>query len=379
MPLYPLPAVYLPTAHHQSCQLRNTERRNVQMALDVGLGGEFCVVLRAMDTGRIATHGTVLRILDMDVTRTTTTSTTTLNDDNSNNINDLTTIQRILVTCRPERIVEIVEIENPEAAKLEYRLRHAHEYLKASVQTPTTTHQDAINTSTSMDLSTLCLDIQQNYQVVRQFYLNGIANMDTSIWGTAEAFGPLAQSLPEKLPLPCFDGDDRADTLVAEQQLWKTMEIWQSWCETVREIHQRRLVADRNELLVEMALQRQNGKPLRLPIRVDDSALWLPADRQRVSELETQAQQLWWDWRLDPCLDFQTIVTLSSWSERLQHFQRMLVRERCRLEQELMANSKGNSRIDASRARATPADNSIMVDDDATVTRKGAWFDDNCW
>lgn len=180
LPLYPLPAVYLPnTEPSNSCLLRNTERRNVQMALDCGVGGEFCVVLRAIDTGRIATIGTVLRVVHLDVQRTrgstqhrqvnaTTPAETQATTDN--NIED---IQRILVTCRPVSTVHILHIENPQAASLEHRLRHPDEYLWASVRVRA--EEDVENT---IVVQSLCDQIEQDYKTVRELYLEGVGADD---------------------------------------------------------------------------------------------------------------------------------------------------------------------------------------------------------
>ncbi len=98
VPLYPLAACYLPTGQHQ---LRNIEPRNLKMANDLGIGGRFCVVCSAVDTGRIAAVGTMFRILHMDP-QTDPVSGQLL---------------RILLTCEAEDLVNIRAIQNPKAAK----------------------------------------------------------------------------------------------------------------------------------------------------------------------------------------------------------------------------------------------------------------------
>eukprot|EP00536_Pseudo-nitzschia_multiseries_P015180 jgi/Psemu1/311813/fgenesh1_kg.833_\ len=72
LPLYPINDVYLPSAVNHT--LYNVEPQNIQMALNLLSeqkqdSARFCVVLRARDTGRIASVANVLRIVDSDVQR----------------------------------------------------------------------------------------------------------------------------------------------------------------------------------------------------------------------------------------------------------------------------------------------------------------------
>jgi len=362
MPLYPLPAVYLPnTDPSNSCLLRNTERRNVQMALDCGVGGEFCVVLRAIDTGRIATIGTVLRVLHLDVQhhqqRTTSRGSSsphqqpvddaTAKAQTTTSNNNMKDIQRILVTCRPVSTVQIVQIENPQAASLAYRLQQPYEYLRASVREV----DEKNGPSSSSSLESLCHQIEEDYQAVREFYWEGVGADDLPPFCRDR----LAEALPEDSPC------------MTHLQFFKTADVWQSLCETVREGRHLTMAADRNELLVDAAMRSSNG-PLQLPIHLEDVST---EDRQRVQKLEATAQQLWWDLRLDPCLDFQKLLNMSEHEERVRYFAAMVAQERGRLEE--LASS---ATVSSSAASAAPY-NKAKAEEQNKENRKGAWFEDD--
>ncbi|GAX15553.1 hypothetical protein FisN_6Hh149 [Fistulifera solaris] len=286
VPLYPLAACYLPTGQHQ---LRNIEPRNLKMANDLGINGRFCVVCSAVDTGRIAAVGTMFRILHMDP-QTDPVSGQLL---------------RILLTCEAEDLVNIRAIQNPKAAKWENRLQHSEEYLMATVcSRPNTTSNPQNN-------------IQQLNQAILEDY-NRVSHMYRDGTG-AETLPPFTRERLEfVLPTRSAMDDNEAS-------FWQMAQDWQTLCYTVREGHQIRLMSDRNELLIDAAIAK--GGPLNLPVHVEDLLL---EDRQKVQELEVVAQQQWLSLQLDPTMDFQVLLSLETYEERLQYFANMVHRERNR-------------------------------------------------
>jgi hypothetical protein len=353
MPLYPLSATYLPD-RTVNCTLRNTEPRNIQMALDLEHNlhdRRFCVVLRAVDTGRIASVGTVLRVLDMD--KETTSSDTAALDDQQQ-------FKRIIVTCVPEAVVDIVSVENPHASALEYRLRHPTEYLRAAVRhrTPLPVDERSGGNDVSACYNLLCQRIQEDYNVVRTIYLDGIGTDDLpsfSVGKLADALTPMSVT-----------------NLTTEKEFWQAANVWQSLCETIREGRQLALAADRNELLVDAAI-RKGGGPLKLPIHIEDL---LPEDRKRVQDLELRAQQTWLHIKLDPCLDFQVLLSLSDQTDRLEYFSKMVARERQRLE-ELVITLKHEQQRDNESEIGPSGETSTPPRLDPP--QKGAWFVDDDW
>jgi hypothetical protein len=319
IPLYPLAACYLPTGQHQ---LRNIEPRNLKMATDLGTGGRFCVACSAIDTGRIAAVGTLLRILHMDP-QTDPVSGELL---------------RILLTCEAEELVDIRNIQNPEAAKWENRLQRSEEYLIATVCSRPK------KTSNSQHIPQLTQTILEDYNRVNQMYKDGIG---------AETLPPFSRErLEDVLPLRSGPMDD-------ESSFWQMAQDWQTLCYTVREGHQLALMSDRNELLIDAAIAK--GGPLNLPVHVEDLLL---EDRQKVQTLEVLAQQQWLSLHLDPTMDFQVLLSLETYEERLQYFANMVHRERTRLERLLQADIKGKKDVDKKTDKAP---------------NKGAWFDDSAW
>ena len=323
MPIYPLSATYLPTGNHT---LRNTEPRNIKMAQDLKEGGRFCVVLSAMDTGRIATVGTVFRILTM----------------NPEYAGDK--LKRIVLTCQAEETVDIVEIENPEAASWESRLRRSSEYLVAKIRPKKRNSEKPVE-------SKLVQEIVNDYMVVRDLYRNGI--------GTNELPPFSREKMSESLPI--LKEDDFAST----EASWKAAQEWQTICYTVREGRKIALVSDRNELMVSAALRK--GGALKLPVHMEDLE---PEDRKEVQALEVHSQDNWKNLHLDPCIDFQVLLALDMHADRVEHLGVMIKRERLRLEQV----------AEETRTEMNPPAGTCDTDEEPVEPpRKGAWFDDDCW
>jgi Lon protease-like protein len=333
MPLYPLPATYLPV-QGTNFTLNNVEPRNLQMALDLmddddsndstGKGSRcFCAVLRATDTGRIASVGTVLKILDIAKQE---------RDDQ---------LIRIVVTCQAQEAVEICSIENPKAASYEQRLRRSPEYLKARVR--------PLQPQTQVDESSIdariLSQLVEDFGLVKTMYKLGVGSHKMP----PQALVKIADALPTWTTSDFESGD---------QAFWNAAQVWQSLCYTVLHGRQMMLSTDRNELMVAAASQK--GGPLKLPIHMEELN---PAARRRIETMEVRAQEEFFDLGLDPCLDFQAMISLASRAERIQLLSQLVSRERRRLEM-VAQQIKQIETIETNEPEEPP---------------KGAWFNDDAW
>lgn len=320
MPLYPIGATYLPskTTHF----LNNMEPRNVQMALDLGrlrVDRKFCVVLSATDTGRIASVGTVMEVVDIEMQRV-----------------EKDTIRKIQVTCRPEATVDIVSIVNPEAASWESRIRKLPEYLKANVKYRKDTAQVDGN-------DVLVTSILEDYNIVREFYLSGVGSDNLPPYAV--------ENLRESLPAWTSCNFD------TETGFWFSLEQWQTLCNTVRDQQQSILSTNRNEVMVAAAAAK--GGILTLPIHASDLP---PEVRRQLQDMEVEAQEDFTEMGMDPCLDFQVLLSLPSYPEKLQLLSTMITRERQRLE------------MLQQQVPSAPVPRDFQEQ-----PRAGAWFDDSAW
>lgn len=312
MPLYPLGACYMPS-NSTNYTLNNVEPRNIQMAQDLSEGGRFCAVLCASDTGRLASVGTVMRVVELEP------------------YEQAGVLRRITIRCCAERLVDICSIVNPEASSLESRLRRSREYLKARVKSK------SMAPCGHGESEAIASQIIDHYDVVRSAYLEGDGARDLPPF----ALRHLTEALPPWT----------VDDLVTEQGFWTAAEVWQTLCSTVREGRQMALSADRNELMVAAAAAK--GGPLKLPIHASDLS---PADRFQLQELERQAQSDFVALGLDPCLDFQVLLGMTSPIDRLTFLSRMIARERRRLD-------------------AMPSESLETKGNSDELQRKGAWFE----
>jgi hypothetical protein len=315
MPLYPLGATYLPSETIQI--LNNVQPRNIKMALDLirHQDRRFCVVLCATDTGRISSEGTVMQVINMDIQE---------GFDGE--------IRRILLQCRPEKVVTIESILNPEAFSPENRILMSNEYLKARVRVRP--QQEFMPQSPKIDA--LIAELIRDYNVVRNLYQEG----------TGKSFLPhFASNFSESMP------EWTANNFKTELDLWKTAEIWQTLCNTVREGSQMLLSADRNEAMVAAAMTKSG--PLKLPIHMEDLE---PNVRRQLVDMEVQGQADFQMLGMDPCLDFQALLGLEQVEDRLHFLCFMVLRERTRLE--------SLPQIEVNVIKVQPR-----------VPQKGAWFE----
>jgi hypothetical protein len=248
-------------------------------------------------------------------------------------------IRKIRVTCRPEATVDIESIVNPQAASLESRIKKSPEYLKAKVR-----YREVADDDDIVDHE-LVASILEDYHAIRQLYLDGT--------GTRHLPPFAIKNLNEAL------SEWTVDNLQSDgQSFWSSLEQWQTLCNTVRESQQMRLSTDRNEIMVAAAAAKSG--PLKLPIHEADLS---PEVRRQLQDMEVKAQQDFLDMGMDPCLDFQVLLSLHSFTEKLKFLSTMIGRERQRLE----SLQNHDLRVDQE---------SIEI---PKQPRKGAWFDDTAW
>jgi len=320
IPIYPIPALYLPYGNHT---LNNVEPRNLKMALDLNCTTDklFCVTMVAADSGRISRFGTLLRINELEPTY---------------DPYDNTTLIRITVYCQSEGIVEICDIQNPEAASRKQRLLKSPEYLKGRV----VRRNDSLGTSSSFSKEVISKMIQ-NFNLIKTMYKMGICSKEMPL----NSLTNLASAMPSW-----------TESELLESNIWKVAQIWQSVCLTIQEGRQQLLNSDRNEFMV-AAASKKSG-PLKLPIHMEDLE---PQDRQYLQELEVRAQREFWELKMDPCLDFLAMMSLDTDEERISWLSHLISRER--------------ERLDIAAKQFTP----VKIEKKEEQSRKGAWFNDDLW
>ena len=264
--------------------------------------GLFCVSLYASDTGRVANIGTIMKLISMDPQ---------YNQDGS--------IARIVVTCSPIQRVKIVKVENPSAWSQKSRIVKSDEYLMAYVE-PYLDNYDNDETVNESDLRDIVDQIFQDYAMVRFTY----KSQDAVAVGTLPPFAVKAmQEVPSFSRESLFESEPRD----GEDTFWSSVEKWQNLCYTIREAKRVNIQSDMNELMIEEAMKKEG--PLNLPVHKED----LPIDVQRELErMEQAAVQEFMDSGMDPCLDFQNLLSCQSHRDRLKLFSGMVLRERQRLE-----------------------------------------------
>jgi len=365
MPLYPLDAVYLPygntvadgalTEYHY---LNNVEPRNLHMAMDLtssdhrekGIPPVFCAVLRASDTGRIATVGTILRIVEA-----TDESGRDLWGAEQSSPSSEALPQRIRVKCVVEDIASICEVLNPDAATSRARILRSDEYIRVKVKRRSSTRSidakgeddasvDTGSMSTMELISAYKAKIAEDYRMIKIIYEIGVGSQLLPLNGLSEMVS--AMPLVEDFDAKNEDGEDGGGgTATASEQsarrwLLTVVQTWQSVCYTWRAGRQALLAADRNELMIDAACR--NGGPLKLPVHMADLS---PEDRRNIEGVDLAAQHDYLQLRLDPTLDFQVLLSMLwsssslSMSSRLDFatepwrwVSRLLAQERKRLE-----------------------------------------------
>lgn len=289
VPLYPLGACYLQSGINQT--LNNIEPQNLKMAQDL-LQQEsplFCVTLRAMDTGRVAHIGTLMRILDAD----------------EQYVDDR--LVRIRLTCRPEQLVQISEILNGEAFSLQNRLQKSSEYLQARVHPL----EEIMDSRDGWDYEIVQTMID-NFNMIKTIYQLQIGGADfppSTLFQLGNAMSTWDTS-----------------TFSSSSTFWQAAQEWQSICYTIRQGRQAMLSIHRNELMVEAAAALG---PLKLPIHLEDLP---PTVQRQVQMMEVEFQKQFLELGMDPCLDFQALISLPDTRKRVLCLSHWIARERRRLE-----------------------------------------------
>lgn len=297
MPVYPLGAVYVPHSG-VSHTLVNTEERNVRMATDL-LTDEwddslFCVALRARDTGRLGSVCTVMRQVEVD--------NRTMSGFRSWPGDIMPPLKRVVTKCLAVGIAEIDRIRNPDAK--------GDEYLVADVKLRNLPNDVMDN---PRDLL-VCEKLVEDYQRVRSIYVDSQSISQNELPKFARK---------EVASLPNY----RIDDVTSEAQFWAVVETWQMLCNTIRQSKQTQVQGMLNELSVEAAMQLDG--PLELPVKRER----LPSIVQKQLEEIEQAELLQFiDLGMEPVLDFQELLTMTSHTDRLRKLSRMISWERSRLE-----------------------------------------------
>ena len=319
VPLYPLDACYIPVGGQDSINeiddkmlvtLRNTEPRNVKMALDLmkqkeeeqnddngnDTNARFCAVLRAHDTGKIATVGTILRIESFDI----------------HYLWDKKTIARIILQCIPEKRVQILNILNPSAWSRENRLFQLDEYLMTEVISFDDVNMNMImngeKDGTDYSIGT---HILLEYESIRKIYAT-----ETIV---TKDLPPFALESLSSLP--------QMESIHDETSFWAAVNVWQLLCSTIKEAWRVNLRSIVDEKTISAAVEK--GGPLNLPVHRGD----LPFDvRMELDQLENRVFNDFIAINMEPNLLFQQILSTKSISQRLELFSDIIINERKRLE-----------------------------------------------
>mmetsp|Transcript_13536 Transcript_13536/g.20541 ORF Transcript_13536/g.20541 Transcript_13536/m.20541 type:complete len:397 (-) Transcript_13536:292-1482(-) len=307
MSLYPLEACYIPLLQEgiderEYAIIRNVEPQNIKMALDLKQkidkegSARFCAVLRANDTGRIATIGTSMRVVETE----------------EQYLWDGKTIARIILKCIPEDTVEILNILNPKAWSRENRLLRSEEYLTANV----VKFGDA-DLSSIVDNSAAS-EILLEYEAVKNIYETNDK--------VSSNFPPFALKAISSLP--------SMGQIVDNETFWSAAHIWQKLCFTVKEARRVNLQSIVHEKTISAAMKK--GGPLNLPIHRED----LPSDvRMELNELEREEANNFIAIGMEPCLDFQKLLATKKLNDRITLFSKMIAKERTRLEEEIRTDT----------------------------------------
>jgi len=331
LPIYPCSAVHVPSSAFQ--KLHNVEAKNIKMSIDLNAGkwnideiifenneqitentgnnghpsssssansnmnnkekkrkqnGYFVLTLRAHDTHRIATVGTLMQVSSIKETYS----------------HDKQTLLRMEVECQAKGIVHINGVERTiqngivlEDDSNDYWIGHVKvlEYMAGSDNTniikDNAGQKQRIKETQPIFCKETVQSIVRDYAKVRNMYVhhNGVASREL----------PLFARNAVQANLPTFTQEDFLDKV----EFWNVVECWLLLCNTVREERRSKLQMDMNELMVEAASKKRG--PLKLPIKRDE----LPDDVQAtLNRMEQKASEDYISCGMDPCLDFQALL-----------------------------------------------------------------------
>lgn len=300
MPLYPLGAVHTPYSG-ENYTIINIEPKNVKMALEL-LNGKwnstlFCATLRASDTNRIASVGTIMQIINTDDLYGCKLKSGECKD-------EMPALTRVVAICRAVGVADILSIDYKSGYNKD-------DYLIANVIVRRVESENKYDDQMHLIVQQMIDD----YMAVRSIYIDSQSLASNEL-------PPFARGAVQTLPTFVVD-----DVIDYETKFWKLVETWQIICNTIRQSKRSKLQSIVNELSVTVAMQADG--PLELPVKRKS----LPLNVQRhLEEIEQSASQDWIELGMDPILDFQEILTMQTHIDRVAKLATMIQRERSRLE-----------------------------------------------
>jgi hypothetical protein len=331
MPLYPLGAVHIPHSG-ENYTIINIEPKNVKMAMVsneilcfliqststvsshiLGIfslhlpklkdlvngtwGNTFCATLRARDTNRFASVGTIMQIIDTD-DRSIVGARTWPG-------NEMPALNRVVAICKAVGVAEIVSIEE--------RAYKNDDYLIAKVRVRDNDSQVMMESEDDDKLDSIARQMIDDYHTVRSIYINSQSLASNEL-------PPFARNAVKTLPM--FDDD----IIHVETKFWKMVETWQMLCNTIRQSKRSKLQSIVNELSVTMAMQAEG--PLELPVKRKNLPLSV---QKQLDDIEQSASRDFMELGMEPVLDFQEILNIRSHMDRVEKLASMIQRERSRL------------------------------------------------
>jgi hypothetical protein len=297
MPLYPLGAVHTPHSG-DNYTIINIEPKNVKMALEL-LNGKwnstlFCATLRASDTNRIASVGTIMQIIDTDDLYGCKLKSGECKD-------EMPALTRVVAICRAVGVADILSIDNESGY-------NKNDYLIANV---IVRHDESDENKYDDQLYPIVQQMIDDYMAVRSIYIDSQSLASNEL-------PPFARGAVQTLPTFVVD-----DVIHNETKFWKLVETWQMLCNTIRQSKRSKLQSIVNELSVTVAMQAEG--PLELPVKRKN----LPLNVQRhLEEIEQSASKDFLELGMDPILDFQEILTMQTHLDRVAKLATMIQRER---------------------------------------------------
>jgi len=294
--------------------------------------------MHALDTNRIARIGTVMHV-------------TSIEKQYSYNGKSL---DRILVTCQPVGLVEIlnVSLSMNESDELidddeeeSYLLASVKEYLPKERLDQ---WEGDVSNPRSDKLKGMLKHLWKSYSMVKAMYVtdpkkrtatrelppfavDAVQNALLSKWMTYDDTDKIRINHDDEYEndKQTFFSTSRGANTKEEEEFWKLAESWQALCNTLRQGHLSNFYSDRNEIMIDAARREQKGKPLRLPVKKEHLSKEV---QMLLTLMEQRAIENFISLGMDPCLDFQALISLNCWEDRIEWLTFMVERERKRLE-----------------------------------------------
>ena len=108
---------------------------------------------------------------------------------------------------------------------------------------------------------------------------------------------------------------------------WRSADIWQQLTSTIKLARRSLLNSDVNEITIDEACKL--GGPLKLPVHRSDLPIGV---QKRLNRMEEDAAENFIARGIDPIIDFQIVLTMSSALDRLTYLALLISRERRRIE-----------------------------------------------